>query len=77
MKKAIVSTSIGCEGIDVTDRKDILIADQPEAFADSIVKLFMDRSLALQLGENSRRLIEAKYSWSKIAEKLEHIYRKI
>ena len=34
MGKAIVSTSVGCEGLNVNDGKDIVIADDPEDFAD-------------------------------------------
>jgi glycosyltransferase involved in cell wall biosynthesis len=61
--KAVVSTAVGCEGIDVTLSKDILVADDPEAFASTVVELLRDPAKRLQLEQNARRLAEEKYSW--------------
>lgn len=75
MSKAVVSTSVGCEGIDAKDGENIVIADEPRQFADSIIKLLKDKQLRQKLGENGRLLVQEKYDWKAIARKLEEIYR--
>lgn len=66
----IVSTSIGCEGIDVVDGRDALLADTPEAFVSHISTLFADDALRHRLQANARRLAEEVYDWDPIAAKL-------
>ena len=70
---AIVSTSIGCEGIDVKDGFDVLIADSNEDFAQKIISLFKDSKFREVLQKNARKTAEEKYAWSKIAP----IYRSV
>jgi sugar transferase (PEP-CTERM/EpsH1 system associated) len=77
MGKAIVSTTVGCEGIDVTDGKDIVIADKPGEFAERTVELMHNRHLREKLGRNARRTAEDVYSWEKIAPKLEQVYEEL
>lgn len=62
----VVTTSLGCEGIDAMDGRDILIADDPSAFASAVVRLLRDPDERFRLGTNGRRLIEEKYSWESI-----------
>lgn len=62
----VVSTSKGAEGLDVTAGKDILIADQPAAFAAQTVRLLSEPELRASLAENGRRLVEEKYGWRAI-----------
>jgi len=64
----VVSTTLGAEGLAVTDQKDILIADRPEAFADCIISLVTDRDLALKLASNLRSLVHENYSIASLAE---------
>lgn len=71
----IVSTSLGCEGIAVEDRRHILIADTPEQFAQATLKLLDERSLADQIGENGRRLAETLYDYRVACRPLDLIYR--
>ena len=59
--KAIVSTSIGAEGIDVLDNRDILIADTAKEFMDAISRLVMDKDLFYKIASNARKLIKQKY----------------
>lgn len=73
--KAIVTTSIGCEGIEGKDKRHFLIADSAEDFADKVVELLLNPPLRMMLGNNARRLVEKKYDWKKINEKLDSIYR--
>jgi glycosyltransferase involved in cell wall biosynthesis len=59
----VVSTSIGCEGLNVKDGETLLVADTPDAFAESVLRLFRNRMLALTLTKNARALTEAQYDW--------------
>ncbi len=72
--RPVVSTSIGCEGLDVQDGEHLLVRDAPKAFSDGILSLLEDRSLARRLVSNARRLVEEKYDWEKIAASLEALY---
>ena len=75
MKKPIVSTSIGCEGIDVRHDESILIADEPAAFAASVVTLLRDAELRARLVERGYELMQKEYEWAVIGESVEEIFR--
>jgi polysaccharide biosynthesis protein PslH len=77
MGKAMVSTTLGAEGIDAVPGQDILIEDQPDAFADSVLRLLAEPELAAQIGNSARQLSEARYAWSAAAKALEGFYREI
>jgi len=70
MGKAIVSTSIGAEGIEVADGRDIFIADDPKAFADKVIDLLKNPDRRREMGFNARKLVEQTYTWDGIGEKL-------
>ena len=74
MKKAVVSTHIGAEGIEIEDGNHLLLADSEKEIADSISKYFDDINLTKKIGETGYKLVYEKYSWTKIAEKLEKNY---
>ena len=57
-----VTTAVGCEGIDATSGRHLLIADTPAAFAADVVRALTDDALALSLSRNSRELVETKYA---------------
>lgn len=65
-KKAVVSTTLGAEGIKITDGKDILIADTKEEFAESIIKIFENKEFSSILSNNLYRLVENSYSLEKL-----------
>ncbi len=73
--KAVVSTSIGCEGLEVTHGENILIADDAEDFASAVVRLFLDDDLRQRLARAGRELVERRYSWHRIGEDLEGAYQ--
>jgi polysaccharide biosynthesis protein PslH len=77
MGKVIVSTSIGAEGIDYTDGENILIADSPEAFADTVLHLMANPAKCAQIGANARKLVEDRYSWDILAVKVEEVYASV
>jgi len=68
MGKATVSTTIGAEGLPVTDGKEILIADSPESFARAVVSLLRQPELRRQLGSSARQLVEQNYGWSAVSD---------
>jgi polysaccharide biosynthesis protein PslH len=75
MKRPIVTTSIGCEGIDVRHGESVLIADDPNQFAQSIIDLFGNKSLRGYLAENGYNLVREKYDWSLIGKQMELAYQ--
>jgi glycosyltransferase involved in cell wall biosynthesis len=77
MGKALVSTSLGCEGIAVRDNQQLLIRDGARAFASGILGLFENPSRAAGLGRAGRGIIEQKYSWDLAGERLEALYREV
>ncbi len=76
MSKAIVSTSVGAEGIDHTNGKDILLKDTPEDFSDAVVNVMSDAALRQQLEIGGRHLVEAKYDWRAVTDKLSDVFEK-
>ncbi len=77
MERAIVSTTLGAEGIAYTEGKDILLADQPQDFADKVIALSNDSETTAQMVKSARKLVCALYDWNIIGEKLHKIYEEI
>jgi polysaccharide biosynthesis protein PslH len=77
MGKAIVSTTLGAEGIEAVSGRDIFIEDEPAAFAGAVNRLLADPSLAARIGESARLLAMERYAWRGAAEALEGFYRRI
>ena len=75
--KAIVSTSLGCEGIAVRDGEHLLIADDAQAFAARLLELFNDPVLGEALGATGRGLVERRYSWELAGDRLEELYARV
>ncbi len=71
MGKAVVSTTIGAEGLPVTPGADIVIADEPGAFAEAAVRLIRSPGERRRLETAARRLVVARYDWSVVAQDFE------
>jgi glycosyltransferase involved in cell wall biosynthesis len=71
--RAVVSTTVGCEGLEVVDGEHLLIRDTPEAFAEACVALLRQPALRASLIGNARALVERKYSWDGVGEVLVRI----
>jgi glycosyltransferase involved in cell wall biosynthesis len=67
----VVSTSLGCEGLTVTDEEHLLIRDDPESFADAVLQILSDELLRNRLRLNGRRLVKLEYNWQKIFRQYE------
>jgi glycosyltransferase involved in cell wall biosynthesis len=70
----VVSTSFGTRGLSIHDRRDILIADSPGGFAESIRELFNNDPLHTELCHNAFSLAEKTYSADRIGAKLTSLY---
>jgi glycosyltransferase involved in cell wall biosynthesis len=66
--KAVVSTTVGAEGLDVHHGRNIVLADSAVAFAESVIALLEDSRARHRIGEDAIALAR-KYSWPVIAEK--------
>jgi glycosyltransferase involved in cell wall biosynthesis len=62
----VVSTALGCEGIDVAPDRHLLVADEPSAFADACVRLLRDDALHDRIAEEAGSLFRARYRWEDI-----------
>ena len=71
MGKAVVSTTVGAEGLPVTHGADIFIADDPAGFADAVVRLIRNDRERQELEAAARRLVVEQYDWSAVAHDFE------
>jgi glycosyltransferase involved in cell wall biosynthesis len=76
MGKAVISTTMGVEGLETTPKKNVIIVDKSEDFAQKAIELLNNWELCQSLGSEGRKLIEEKYSWDKIAGKLGEVWEK-
>ena len=71
MGKAIVSTSIGAEGLPVKNGENIIIQDDPEQFALSVARLLRDPAARARLGRAARQMVGKRYGWKAVAAKFD------
>jgi len=71
MGKAVVSTTVGAEGLPLIDGAHFVRADEPEAFARAVVALLRDPELRYRIGLAGRRLVEERYAWAQVTEEFE------
>jgi len=71
MAKAIVSTSVGAEGLDVHQGQDIILADDPGSFAEAVLMLLRNPELRRRY-ENAAANLAAQYDWSAVSAKFAH-----
>jgi sugar transferase (PEP-CTERM/EpsH1 system associated) len=74
MGKAVVSTSIGAEGIAYSEDKNIVLADTPEVFAGKVLSLLDDEQRRASLGVSGRALVLKQYDWDIVGATLNQIY---
>jgi len=70
MRKCVVSTTIGAEGLPLTDGVNIVLADGENEFAKKVTELLRDDNKRNRIAEAGFQLVTEKYSWSKAAKKL-------
>lgn len=67
----VVSTTVGAEGLDIAPGENILIADEPEAFAEACVRLINDGNERRRLADAAWQHVETKHSWEAAAVEFE------
>jgi glycosyltransferase involved in cell wall biosynthesis len=77
MSKAIVSTSVGAEGLPVTSGKDIILSDEAGDFARQVIGLLRDPVKRREVGRSARQLVEGNYSWSSVGEQLSSVLQEV
>ena len=77
MGKAIVSSSLGAEGIEAVPGRDLLIEDDASTFADAVNLLLSDPEQAASIGQAARKLAVDRYAWRAAAGSLVEFYRQI
>ncbi len=70
----VVATSIAVEGTELRDREEILVADEPEDFARTLIELYESEELWNRLSENGIRKTRALYSTDAARKKLEFLF---
>jgi glycosyltransferase involved in cell wall biosynthesis len=75
MGKAIVSTTLGAEGLPVKHGENILLADQPNDFATAVSTILHDTATKLKLELSGRKLVENRFSWKSVADSMEQVYQ--
>lgn len=68
MGKAVVSTTVGAEGLPLIPGRHYVVADQPERFADEVVALMRDPARRAELGAAGRKLMLERHAWSRVAQ---------
>lgn len=77
MAKPMVSTRLGAEGLDFVQGQEIMLEDEPAAFAGSVVRLLRDSSLRKTLGAGARRRVEMDYSYGALRTAVRNLLRQL
>lgn len=73
----VVATSMGTEGLDVTNGREILIADRPHAFARHVIRVMKDPAYRESLGQQGMARVQRLYDWDAIVNSLEQVYQEL
>ena len=77
MRRAIVSTTLGCEGFEVKNGHELLIGDTAPAFAQAVVDLLGNDTMRLSLGRRAHTFVSGNYDWGVIVPQLERVYNSL
>ena len=72
MAKPVVSTGVGAEGLEFVNRREIVLADEPQTFAREVADLLTDASRRQALGQAARRRVEQQYSFPVLRTAVRH-----
>jgi glycosyltransferase involved in cell wall biosynthesis len=73
MGKAVVSTTVGIEGLPVTDGENVILADGADSFAQAVVMLLRDKERRQQVGMKARSFVRGNFGWQKVASEFANI----
>ena len=68
MEKAVVSTTVGAEGLPLTNGVELLLADEPDTFADAVVKVLSDSEYASGLARRAAANVRQNHGWGQVTE---------
>ena len=71
---AIITTTVGLEGIEAEPDRDVIVKDDPIEFSQAIINLLNDRKKLNQIANSGRKLVEQKYDWKVVFTKLDKVY---
>lgn len=71
MSKAVVATPMSVGGLDVREGENILVRDDPSAFAAAVVDLLNDGNIRTRLGNSARSTVLQSYTWEAKTRELE------
>jgi glycosyltransferase involved in cell wall biosynthesis len=74
--KAVVSTTVGAEGLDVQHGRDIMLADNPHSFAEAVIMLLRDQSLRNRY-EKAAAETASRYDWPAIGERFSEVLQAV
>jgi glycosyltransferase involved in cell wall biosynthesis len=77
MRKAVLSNSLGCEGIKVEHGRNVFLADGTEVFADAAVSLLRNEQFRMEMANQGFELIKQQYSWNVIADEFTRCYTEV
>lgn len=73
MHKAVVSTSVGTEGLPVHNGENIIIADSDNCFAERTIELLKNSEKRYEIGAAARKLMVKEFDWAVVAREFEQI----
>jgi glycosyltransferase involved in cell wall biosynthesis len=68
MEKAVVSTTVGAEGLPLQNGVELLLADEPASFADAVVRVLTDHAYADELGQRAATVVRENFGWRQVTE---------
>jgi len=77
MGKAVISTTIGAEGLPVRHGETIMLGDDPDDFARQIVKLLRSPEHRQQIGAAAHKMVTEKYSWARVADGFAEVLERV
>lgn len=77
MEKAVISTTVGAEGLPVQNCENIIIADGEQEFAQACIELLGNPKVRNGIGATARQLVCARYGWPKIAEAFSEVLLRV
>jgi glycosyltransferase involved in cell wall biosynthesis len=74
---AVVSTSVGCEGLGLEPDRHLVVADEPAAFAAGVIRVLRDPALRRRMEQDAFDAVRARYDWSIMADRMDEVYRRV
>jgi glycosyltransferase involved in cell wall biosynthesis len=73
----VISSVTGIVGLEVTDNKDVVIANDPITFVSKIKRLLTNKKFYEKIRKNAYNLVKEKYQWNQTAKELESVYKNL